>query len=444
MNFIEFRKELFDCANALGCSAAEVYFEEGTNFNVNVLGQEIDRYTAAVKFGLNLRVKYQGKDGYAYTEVFEDAQTLVKHAIDNAKAIENEDEHPMQGKCKDEDVGSMVDPFSNASEQEKIKFAYDLEQAVKAKDERVLRTSYCMIDSGSSTVHISNTMGLDAKETTSISAAILGVIMQQGVETKEAFAIEVGEKAGDTEFLVDKAVHECLEKFNATPVKSGEYKVLFRNSVMAEMLETFWGQFSADAAQKGLTLMANKEGTKVASDIVNLIDDPKHKIFPRAFDGEGTPSVTKHIIENGVLKTLMHNLKTAKKANVESTSNAGRAGTAGAINVSPTNMYLQSGVKSYDDMVKTLKNGIIITALEGTLSGANDISGEFSFGAKGLLVENGNIVKSVDQITVAGSFYELLQDIEEIGSDFRFSTGGEGGLFGAASVIIKKLMVAGE
>lgn len=444
MNLQDFRKELFDCALAMGCSAAEVYFEEGTNFNVNVLEQEIDRYTAAVKYGLNLRVKYQGKDGYAYTEVLEDASALVKHAIDNAKAIENEDEHPMQGKCEYQDVGKMVDPFENTSEQEKIKFAYNLENAAKSKDERVLRTNYCMVDSGTSTVHISNTLGLDAKETTSISAAILGVIMQQGEETKEAFAIEVGEKAADTNFLVDKAVSECLEKFNATPVKSGEYKIMMRNSVMAEMLETFWGQFSADRAQKGLSLMANKEGTKVASDIVNLIDDPKHKVLPRAFDGEGTPSVTKHIIENGVLKTLMHNLKTAKKANVDSTSNAGRAGTAGAINVSPTNLYLLSGTKNYDEMVKTLENGLIITALEGTLSGANDISGEFSFGAKGLLVENGKVVKSVDQITVAGSFYELLQDIEEIGSDFKFSSSGDGGLFGAASVIIKKLMVAGE
>lgn len=444
MNFNEFKKELFDCANALGCSAAEVYFEEGTSFNVNILEQEIDRYTAAVSSGLNLRVKYQGKDGYAYTEVFEDAELLVKHAIDNAKAIENEDEHPMQGKCVYEDVGSIKDPFENTSEQEKIKFVIDLEKAAKAKDERVLRTSYCMVDSSSSTVHISNTLGLDAKETAHVSASILGVIMKQGEETKDAFAIEVGEKAADTDYLVDKAVRECLEKFNASPVKSGEYKVLFRNSVMAEMLETFWGQFSADAAQKGLTLMANKEGTKVASDIVNLIDDPKHKMFPRAFDGEGTPSVTKHIIENGVLKTLLHNLKTAKKANVASTSNAGRAGTAGAINVSPTNFYLQAGTKSYDEMIKTLNNGLIITSLEGTMSGANDISGEFSFGAKGLLVENGSVVKSVDQITVAGSFYELLQDIEEIGSDFEFSSSGDGGIFGAASVIIKKLMVAGE
>lgn len=444
MNFNEFKKELFDCANKLGCSAAEVYFEEGDAFSVNILEQEIDRYTAAVKYGLNLRVKYQGKDGYAYTEVFEDAEALVKRAIDNAKSIESEDEHPMQGKCEYEEVGTMLDPFKNATEQDKIQFVKDLETKAKEKDERVLRTPYCMLETSKLAIHISNTLGLDVKEEVSVSVVLLDVVMQQGDETKEAYAFEVGEYAGNADMVVDSAVSLCADKFNAAPVKSGDYRILMSARTMSEMLQVFWRQFSADLAQKGMTLMANKEGTQVANEIVNIIDDPKHKVYPRAFDGEGVPTKTKHLIENGVLKTLLHNLKTAKKANIESTGNAGRASAAGAITIMPTNMYLQAGTKSYDEMVQSLGNGLIITELEGTHSGANDVSGEFSFGAKGLLVENGKTVRAVDQITVAGSFYEMLMDIEELGGDMRFCAADGSSFFGAPSTIIKKLKVAGS
>lgn len=102
---------------------------------------------------------------------------------------------------------------------------------------------------------------------------------------------------------------------------SGSYAVILRHDAMADLLQAFSPVFSADEAQKGRSLLAGKEGEAVAAPCVTIVDDPFHAYAPRAFDGEGTPSVTKNVVEDGTLKTLLHNLKTAKKAGCESTGN---------------------------------------------------------------------------------------------------------------------------
>ena len=91
----EFRTELFRIAKELGCDAAETYYEESESFSVSVLNAELERYKVAKECGMNLRVNFQGKDGYAYTESFEQPEVLVRRAIDNARVIESSDVHPM-------------------------------------------------------------------------------------------------------------------------------------------------------------------------------------------------------------------------------------------------------------------------------------------------------------------------------------------------------------
>lgn len=96
MNYSEFKQEAFKIAMELGCDAAELYFVEGSSFSVNVIEKELDEYNVKRSFGLNLRVQFENKNGYAYTESMDAPEDLVKRAIDNAKAIEMKDEHPMR------------------------------------------------------------------------------------------------------------------------------------------------------------------------------------------------------------------------------------------------------------------------------------------------------------------------------------------------------------
>ena len=148
---------------------------------------------------------------------------------------------------------------------------------------------------------------------------------------------------------------------------------------------------------------------------------------------------TKAVIENGVLKTLLHSRKTARKAGTQSTGNASR-GVGSPVRVAPTNFFFRPGEKNLDSLLADLGDGLLITELGGLHAGANPISGDFSLIAKGFRVKDGKQGEPVEQITVAGNFYELLKNVRAVGSDLEFKSGN----IGSPSVDIGDIHVAGK
>ena len=165
--------------------------------------------------------------------------------------------------------------------------------------------------------------------------------------------------------------------------------------------------FSAEAVQRGVSLLKDRVGEIIGSELITIVDDPFKAKSPRSgsFDSEGVATQYKEMVKDGKLTGYLHNLKTAKKANTKSTGNASGSG------VGPTNFYIEPGDMKYDDAVKSMKKGLIITDLAGTHSGANAISGAFSLQASGYLVEDGKVVRPVALITVAGNYLDLLKDV---------------------------------
>ena len=443
MTFEQFKDACFALALEKGCENAEVYATSSDGFSVNVLNAEIIKYAVERNKGLNLRVLYAGKTGYAYTEVFEDPETLVAHAIDNAKAIENTDANPMQGACGYPEIYKKPNPVVDLSEEEKIELALNMERDTLAYDARVNRMGYCSVDTGVAETHISNTLGLNANSTERYSYVVLAPIMRDGEEEHESYSFKFGPEAADYGSVIKESVENALMQFNASAVDSGEYRILLRNDAAGDLLSAFSSMFFAERVQKGLSLLTGKLGEPIASPAITILDDPFEADNPRAFDAEGVPSVLTTVVENGVLKSYLYNLKSALKDGVASTSNAGRMGAAGAVTTAPSNFYIAKGEKSFDELKAALGNGLIITELSGLHAGLNPISGDFSLIAKGQLVENGEIVRSVDQITVAGNFLALMQGIEAVGSDLRFGPPG-GGRIGCPSLLINKLVVSGK
>ena len=172
------------------------------------------------------------------------------------------------------------------------------------------------------------------------------------------------------------------------------------------------------------------------------MDDPFHQegFSSRNFDGEGVASKTCTVVENGTLKTLLHNRKTAKKEGVETTGHAYKSSYKGTLTVAPSNFYIVPGEKGYDDLVESLDEAVIITKLAGLHSGANAVSGDFSVAANGFYVKDGKIQSPVKQMTIAGNFFDLLKNIQEVGSDLYFSTSG----IGSPSLLLKELSVTVE
>ena len=174
---------------------------------------------------------------------------------------------------------------------------------------------------------------------------------------------------------------------------------------------------------------------------MTLVDDPllEGGMGSRPFDDEGVPSATHTVVEDGVFRTFLHNLKTARKDGVATTGNARKVGYASAVHVTPTNFYLKPGKRTLDDMLRGIGEGLVITEVSGLHAGANPISGDFSLLAKGYTFREGRREKPVEQITVAGNFYELLNAVRELASDLTFPMGG----IGCPSVDVGELSVSG-
>lgn len=436
----EYRTKAFALALEAGCDAAEVYYAEGGAFEVNAQNGEIDRYAVSRTAGLSLRVQLGGKDGYAYTECLDDPAELVRRAMDNARTVEAEDEHPMQVACTYESVAAQSGALDDMEETEKIALALELERLTLAEDARVERVAHCEIGTETAYISIHNTHGLAAERSSRMCYCFSMPVMQQDGEVQTAAAFRINGEAANVKGCAAEAIRETEARFGGEPVPSGSYRVVLRYDALTDLLTAFSSVFSAEAAQKGLSLLAGREGEMIAAPCVTITDDPFHPHAPRAFDGEGTPCRKKNIVDAGRLTTLLHNLKTAKKAGCESTGNGKRASAASPVGVGPTVMYLVPGDSTLDALLAETGDGLLITDLEGMHAGLNPISGDFSLKAVGRRIENGRAGAAVSGITVAGNFLTLLRSVEACGSDLHFGLGS----VGAPSVRLSGLMVAGK
>ena len=443
MTYQEFATRAMAYAKEIGCESSELYYANGESFEVNANAGEIDRYSVSREAGVSVRVSLNGKEGYAYTERIDEPEKLVDHAADNARCIESEDDHPMQTKQTYQEIKREDSALKNMSESERIALAKQLESACLAIDPRVKRVVYCTAGYDSGAVVMENSLGLLAERSNNSSYLYVMPTVEDGLELQTGFAFRMGTEAANAEDCAKEAVEDALGKLGASPVDSGCYRVLLKPYAMSDLLSAFSPMFSADEAQKGCSLLAGKEGQEIASKIVTIWDDPFHAIAPRAFDGEGTPCVKKTVVEQGVLKTLLHNLKTAKKAGVESTGNASRRSAASAVGVAPTVFRVEAGSQNFEELLKELENGLVISELEGLHAGVDSVSGDFSLKAAGFLVENGVIVRPVSNITVAGNFVTMMKDVIAVGSDLRFGL-PQGGYFGSPSILVSGLTVAGN
>lgn len=284
-----------------------------------------------------------------------------------------------------------------------------------------------------------NTLGLDLSHQSNLIYAYASCLAREGDAAATGMKLLWGYDPEDVSpfDVADGCVQDALDKLGAGRLPSGARRVVIRHDAMADLLSTFCGVFSADNAQKGLSLLAGKEGTAIASPAVTLVDDPLMPwgIGSCPFDREGAAAVTKSVIEDGTLRTLLHNRRTAKKAGVATTGNA-----AGGGRVAPSNLYIRPGEDSAEDLLARMGDGLLLTEVSGLHAGANPVSGDFSLLARGFEVVNGQPVRAVEQFTVAGNFYALLRDIEAVGHDLRF----EGSPIGSPSVLVKALHIAGE
>ncbi|SHJ33977.1 TldD/PmbA family protein [Lutispora thermophila] len=450
MNIKEFVDKLFSKAKEAGFTEYEVFYIDGDSFKVTIYKSEIDQYSINSHKGLSFRGLYNGKMGYSYTEVLDDyaLEMLIKNARENALAIEDEDVDIIYGeRDKYADIKGFNEELDQMKADEKIKMALELEKDTLAQCNKVKNIEDCMVVTVAGETRIINSKGLDLQYKSNVIYAVVAPVVEEDGKVNTAYAFKASNNYRDidTKAIAKEAVEDALAYMGAESIPSGKYKVIIRNDVMADILSTFAGIFSAYNVQKGMSLLKGKVGTKIASEVVTIIDDPlmENGLASAPFDSEGVACYTKTVVEEGKLNTFLYNLKTAKKDGVKSTGNASKGSYASAVGVSPSNFYIKPSNKTREDLMAHMGDGIFITEVQGLHSGANPMSGDFSLAAKGFEIKNGKIIKAVEQITVAGNFYNVLQDIVEVGGDIKFGMPA-GGYFGSPSVVVRELAIAGK
>lgn len=447
MNIQAFQQKLFDIGEQQGFTDMELYFERKEKFKCGLFKGEIDSYETSEIAGGSFRGLFNGKMGYAYTEKLDDDSLLylVESAKENAQLIEEEIQEEIFRGSEEYQEGSFYSTeLVKVTVPEKIELLKEIEKHIYAYDERVSGTDYFILESEESERYIINNKGLSLNERQNYIGMFITVVVKQGDETKTGAYVKATK---DFSSFVPKeiakyAVEEALSKLNAQTAESKHYPVLLRNDAAGALFQTYSEIFSAENVQKGRSLLKGKEGETIAASTLQIVDDPflEDGLLSRSFDSEGVATMKKAIVKEGKLVTLLHNRKTAGIAGVESTGNAYKSSYKSSLTVSPTNLYVVPLNKTPEELTASINEGIFITDLAGLHSGADTVSGDFSLAANGFLVKDGKIQRTVKQMTIAGNFFDLLKNIEAIGSDLEFSMSN----VGSPSLLIKELAVTVE
>lgn len=451
MEYQKFVESLFELGSKEGFEDMEVYFQKHKEFETTVFKSEVDKFSISEVAGLSFRGVFDNKMGYAYTEILDDQSIamLVREAKANAQAIESEDKvvisSPQTGFV---DVDAFNSGLNEISKAEKIEFLKKVEEEVMKLDSRIKSLAYNLYADFENELRIKNTKGMDLCQKSNLAVALIMALAVENGENKTGICMVLDRdfRNFDYKAVAQKVVQEATSLLGSKSVPSKSYPVVFRNDCAASLLGAFESVFNAEVVQKDLSLMKGRLNEVVAGSCVTLVDDPfmKNGFGNASFDAEGTPTKKTEIIKEGQLMSYLHNVKTATKDGVASTGNASKMSYKSSLNVAPSNMYIEPGKDSFEELIGDMTEGMIIIELQGLHSGLNTISGDFSLAANGFLVEAGKVVRPVDQITVAGNLKDLLMDIVAVGNDLEFTFPTGSTFIASPSLKIKSLAVAGE
>jgi PmbA protein len=447
MDIKAFKEKLFLQAKESGISDIELFYLRSSSDEISVYNADVENFQNSSKGGIGVRGMYNGVMGYYYSELIENnvIGDIIAAVKENAEIIDSGDEEFIfEGSESYPEVNVYNSELEEISTSRKIEAALAMEKAALEYDSRIKSVSNSIVAGGETEIYLANSKGLELSEKSNYIMAYVELIAEENGSTKEKGELWIGSDFSklDTDKVAHKAAKKAIEALGGSAVPSHKGRVVIKNEVLADILECFSGCFFAESVQKGFSMLKGKVGEAIASDKVSIADEPllEGGYATTAFDSEGVASYNKLVVENGKLVTYLYNLKSANKDGVKSTGNGFKSSYKDTVSTAVTNFYIKPAKKSYDELVAELGNGLIITEVAGLHSGANGITGDFSLAASGFLVENGKVIRPVEQITVASNFFDMLKDIEEIGSDLYFSSSA----VGAPSVIVKNINISGE
>lgn len=446
---VEFAVRLMETALKKGADQAEVYLKTSKSLNIEVKEQKIDTLVSSMTKGYCIRVITDNRLGFSYSTDSNKATITAEKAIEASRYSEPDNYLDLPSALQLSAPNFLPLIFDNdivsLSESDAISYALLIENAALKEDKRIKKIRKAAASFSTSSTYIINSQGINANyQSTGCSAHIMA-IAEQNSESQMGWDYEGSRFLKDISFekVGRCAARRALQLLGAKKITSVKGFVLLDNSIASEFLGLLSSALSAESVQKGKSMLAGKIGKLVLNHRLNVIDSGllDKKLGSRPVDDEGVPTTHKTLIEKGILKGFLHNTYTAKKDNVRSTGNAVRGSYTGIPSVGPANIYIEPVSKEhtadFQGLIKHIDKGLYVTETMG-MHTANPISGEFSVGASGLWIENGEVKHPAKEAVISGNILDLFKSVMLIGDDLRFY-----GNIGAPSLLIEEIDISG-
>ncbi|HYP06035.1 MAG TPA: metallopeptidase TldD-related protein [Bryobacteraceae bacterium] len=447
MNLEDLASQVVQLAGSGGASGVECTVSEGEHFSAGIRMGEVESLKESGARRAGVRVMVGKHTGSAYTSdlTAEGIRQMVSSALELAK-ITTED--PYAGLPEESELGRISADLELYSDSvpaleagTKIEWAKRAEAAALAADPRIANSEGASCDTHVGTSVFANSLGfLGRYRTSSCSISAVPVAKQNGSMERD-FWYSVSRSADGLESPEDvgrRAAERALRRLGARKVATQKVPVVFEARVARTLLDNIFDAVSGDSVYRGETFLDGKLGQKIGSEKLTVIDDATiPKLFGSSpFDDEGVPSRRTVVIENGVLRSWLLNSYTARKLGMKTTGNASR-GITGNAGVGHGNFYIPNGTVAPADIVKSVKSGLYVTELIGF--GVNVVTGDYSRGAAGLWIENGEFTHPVSEITIASTLQDMLANLEVIGSDLEFRAA-----LASPALLISEMTISGQ
>jgi PmbA protein len=435
-------------ATKAGATAAECVVRDGTEFGTVIRLGEVETLKESGARSMGLRVFIGQRAASTYTSDFTapGIERLVSGAIELARVTSEDPFASLPEKSElgtlQQDLDLYYDDVYSLPTAERIEYARRAEKAALDVDERIKNSDGGSFDAATGHKVLANSLGFVGEYRRSYcSLAAIPIAQDQNgaMQRDWWFSAARSLKKLDTpESVGREAARRTLRRLGARKVATTKIPVVFDPMVSRSIVEHFFEGANGDSIYRGASFFAGKLGEKIAGDNITVVDDGTMVggFGTSPFDGEGIPTRRTVVVEKGVLKSYLLNTYTAKKLGMKTTGNASR-GLAGNPGIGAGNFYLEPGTKTAREIIAEVKSGFYVTEFLGF--GVNLVTGDFSRGASGLWIENGELTYPVEEITVAGNLKEMFKSITAIGNDLEWRSS-----VAAPTFRIDGLTIAGE
>lgn len=438
-------QQVIEKAQQRGASMSEAFLASSKELLIEVSNQVVETLKMAEERGLGVRIFKDGRMGFAYTADLNPAQIdqIIDEALANSRQSTVDDGNVLPKPAPKYPALDLYDPQINSVPVEhKIELTRQIERIGRQYDPRVKITEKAGYEDSEYYVTIVNSYGLNVSYRGAYCGAYLMVVAEENGDNQTGFGMQYRRKFRDLNAtqIGQEAAEKAVRMLGAKKINTQKVPVVFDPYVATNFLGILAPALSAEAVQKGKSLFAGKVNQLVGSDKITLIDDGMlpDGIASSPFDGEGVPTARTVLIERGQLKGFLHNTYTAAKDGVVSTGNGMRSSYKGTPEIGTTNFYILPGELSVEELLKDIASGLYVTEVMG-MHTANPISGDFSVGAAGLWIENGQLAYPVRGVAIAGNILDLLASIDAVASDLTFFGGR-----GAPTCRVAKMTVSGS